>query len=589
MRKRIYIKNKQFFKNFIILLTVLFVIIFLVTGSLYWMMFQTLQQEIKGVNETVGSEMTSRMDEALDKCKKIAIRTSLSELVQLYFISSEPKDYREDYNKELLNALTIQEPSYIDSVVLYAPEYARIYDSKSSWEYHLTEEGIAFNELGNGDVSWLETYEAWNRSDGVFFTHCRNEKWPFYLTYMLPWQSGEKFGVIMVNIDLEKLYDYLFMGRSESIQFYMVDEEQRVFMKADMEQLYTDMETIEELEAFRIDDSYAEIREGKDQTCVYVQHYMEDYGFTCVTTALVGDYFIRLTQIQTRIFTSIFTAIVVAVILACVYSIKLVKPHEDNAVLKQELEYRQDLLRNTQLLALQTQINPHFMFNTLNIANLMIESEDEESPVVQILSGLSDILRYSLAKKTNVSIREEVACAEKYIFIMKYRYGEFESIIEVDDEIEDYSMPKLILQPLIENALQHGIAPSMGVRTGSIRIQIKEMLYTYKNGKELTSVCIDVRDNGMGVDEEKLAELKETMNDHQTIFKDHIGLFNVAQRFWLLFHEEQEVTIDSEFGKGTHVKLVFPLQEDVNHDEDLVDGAAEQMNSTVEQANNEEY
>ncbi len=562
IKKKIYIKNRQLLKNFFVLLAVLLGIIFLVTGCLYHMMFQTLQQEIKGVNEATACEMTNRMEEALEKCREIAVGLSLSEYSQLYFISPEPGDFRKNYYVGLSGELKMQGLTYIDSIILYASEYAKMYDSKTGLEYFLSEGQDTSASENVCDLSWMKEYEEGDPSMGGFFTRARAGKWPYYLTYMLRWQSGEKSGAILVNVDLEKLYDYLLMERSKSVKLYAVDDEQRIFLKENMTQLYMSLQEVEKLKTFRTGESYCELNRVKDQAYTYVQRYMEEYGFTCVTVSPVGDYFVRLTQLQTRFFGAILIAAILAITMACVYSVKLVEPHQDNAVLRQELEHRQDLLRNSQLLALQTQINPHFLFNTLNIASLMIESEQgEEYPVTRILSGLSDILRYSLNKNINVRVREEIACVEKYIFIMKYRYGEFEIRIDVDEKIQNYSIPKFILQPLVENALQHGILPCMDTRPGSIKIQISEIPYTYKNGKELMSVCVDVMDNGLGVDEEKLEELRKSMNDHENIFKNHIGLFNVSERFYLLFHEEQEVIIESTFGMGTHVKLVFPVKE----------------------------
>ena len=549
------------------MLTVLFVILISVIGSLYQMMLQTMHQEIKGVNETAANEIMNRMDEVLKKSKEIAIEVSVSDYAQLYFIYPKPEYLMKDFAIGLNRKLNIQGLSCIDSVILYAPEYERMYDSKTGLEYYMSE--IEENSKGSAipDISWMEKYDDSEASSGIYFTRARADQWPYYLTYMLPWQSGTKTGFILVNIDLEKLYDYLLMGRNESIHLYVVDNKQRVFLQERMNQLYTKQQDVKELESFRSNETYSELNKAKNQTYIYVQRYMEDYDFNSIIISYVGDYYTRLTQLQARIFRTIFLVTIITIILACIYSIKLVKPHKDNVVLRQELKQRQDLLRNTQLLALQTQINPHFMFNTLNIAILMLESMWEDHPVSQILSGMSDILRYSLSKSTNVNVKEEVACAQKYIFIMKHRYGDFKSIIDVDEEIEDCVIPKLILQPLIENSLQHGISPSLGIRSGSIKVQISELLYTYKNGKELVSICIDVIDNGVGIDEEKLENIRETMSDHHTPIKEHIGLFNVAERFYLLFHEEQEVTIESEFGKGTHVRLVFPFQEEPENSE----------------------
>ena len=305
--------------------------------------------------------------------------------------------------------------------------------------------------------------------------------------------------------------------------------------------------------------SYGELNVKEKDAFTYEQIHLEQYGLTCITITPVGDYFARLSQLQIRLVWIICFAAIVAVSIACVYSMNVAKPKHENRLLKEELNQSVDLLKDSRLVALQTQINPHFMFNTLNIASLMIENDcGDGHPAASLLGGVSDILRYSLSKKT-VCIREELACIEKYLSIMQYRYGDFEVVIDADEEINDYVIPKLILQPLIENALQHGISLCMDARIGRIEIRVKEVMYAYANGREQQSVCFDISDNGMGISEEKLEKIKTTIQNHKIIPEEHIGLYNVAQRLYLLYHEEQEVTIDSTFSKGTHIRLIFPI------------------------------
>ena len=110
---------------------------------------------------------------------------------------------------------------------------------------------------------------------------------------------------------------------------------------------------------------------------------------------------------------------------------------------------------------------------------------------------------------------------------------------------------------MAENSLCHGIAARMSTMTGKIKIQIKEVMHTYENGKKVASVCIDVIDNGIGIDEGRLNELKKVIANHDTVSQKHIGLTNVAQKIYLVFHDEQEFIINSIFGKQTHVRMIF--------------------------------
>lgn len=591
MKKRLYIKNVRFLRNFGILLTVLLIAVFIFAGSIYSTSLRTVQQEIKGINENTTYELKNRVEDVLMGCSEIAGNLALDEKIQLYFTHASPESLVGNYYTDIARQLNVYAMPYIDSVILYAPKYERIFDSSDGWNVKLDE---IWKSNQNYDLSWMDDFEEIERTTSVFYTRAKADRWPYYITLMTQWKQGEAEGVILVNVNLEKLYDYLIAERNESMQLFVVDGQQRVILQEDKHELYTSLQDVDSLSEFRQGESFSMINVVGKRAHTYVQVYSEEYDITCVTVTYINDYLLQITEVQRRFIGTICIMMVVAMILAFVYSMKLVKPLQDiqylldspnewqaddkryseevreiadqivthlqtNSLLREELDERLDLLKDAQMLALQAQINPHFVFNTLNIACLMIETDSGEGhPAVQVLGGLSDILRYSLSKNENVCIREEIKCVEKYLSIMQYRYGEFETVIDVDENVYYYAIPKLVLQPLVENALRHGISLSMGSRPGMIKVQAKEIQHIYENGETVSSICIDVIDNGVGIDTEKLEELRNSIAEHDNISREHIGFSNVAHRLYLIFHNKQKVTIESVFGKGTHVRLVFP-------------------------------
>lgn len=591
MKKRLYIKNIRFLRNFGILLTVLLIVVFIFAGSIYSTSLRTVQQEIKGINENTTYELMNRVEDVLMGCSEIAGNLALDEKIQLYFTYSNPENLVGNYYTDVARQLNVYAMPYIDSILLYAPKYERIFDSSDGWNVKLDE---MWKTNQNYDISWIDDLEENDRTTSVFYTRAKADKWPYYITLLMHWRQGEAEGVILVNVNLEKLHDYLIAERNESMQLFLVDEEQRVILQRDKQELYTTLEEVDNLAEFRLGESFSSINVEGKSAHTYVQAYSEKYNITCVTVTAINDYFLQITEVQKRFIGMICIMTVAAMVLAFVYSVKLVKPLQDiqyllnspnewqaddkryseevreiadqivthlqtNSLLREELDERLDLLKDAQMLALQAQINPHFVFNTLNIACLMIETDSGEGhPAVKILGGLSDILRYSLSKNENVCVREEIKCVEKYLSIMQYRYGEFETIIDVDENVLYYAIPKLVLQPLVENALRHGISLSMGSRPGMIKVQAKEMSYTYENGETISSICIDVIDNGVGIDTERLETLRDSITQHNNITREHIGFSNVAHRLYLIFHNTQKVTIESVFGKGTQVRLIFP-------------------------------
>ncbi len=220
--------------------------------------------------------------------------------------------------------------------------------------------------------------------------------------------------------------------------------------------------------------------------------------------------------------------------------------------LKVQLSERKYKLRFTELLALQSQINPHFLFNTLEtIKWKTIEFTHGPNEVSKMLEEISDILRYSLqAPGQTVPLREELKNTRSYIEIQKTRYlDKFDLIWEYDEPVLETPVIRLILQPLIENAIYHGIKPVE--RNCLIKVKI------YRSHGVLR---ITVIDNGAGIPAGKLVELRQQLA-LDSDYTQHVGLFNTNKRLKLIYGEEYGLRIRSKEGIGTAVYLRIPVEE----------------------------
>ena len=586
--RRVYIKNKRFLKNFTLLSLLVLAITALVICSMYMMSVRALEQEVKSMNQNTVKEVRACLESVLEQCNELAARLVTDANNKLFYTYSNPQYLVDNYNAEISNKLYTYGVACIDTIFLYAPRY----------EHMLGNDGLYYipDERNNGesaaDITWIDDIPDEERTVTRVYIRSKADRWPYYITLLKRYRSGTMDGVAAVNVDLEELYDYLIAGREDTIQLYMLDEQQRIVLQEKKKALYEEKDIVEELGMYRSQETFSMVDSKKGYA--YAQAYSEKYGLTCVTVTHLGDYSRSLMQVQQRFLLAAFLAVLFAVTLAYMYSIKLVKPLQDilqllknpgdwktddvrydeevreiadqiishlqtNSRLRQELDVRLDLLKDTQLLALQAQINPHFLFNTLNAISLMVEcGYGDGKPAVKMLEDLADILRYSLSECENVRIQEEMVYVRKYISLMQYWYENFEVSIEVDELVEQYAIPKLVLQPLIENSLQHGISVRGTAHHGRLRISMSEMSYIYKNGRERLSVCIEIEDNGIGMDLECLEKIRKSMADHKDISQKHIGLSNVALRFYLLFYKEQEIILDSTFGVGTKIKIIFP-------------------------------
>ena len=209
-------------------------------------------------------------------------------------------------------------------------------------------------------------------------------------------------------------------------------------------------------------------------------------------------------------------------------------------------------LKDTQLKYLQSQINPHFLFNTLNAcAQLaMLEGADRTYTYVQ---NVADFYRYNVRKKDGVAtLAEEIGLVNNYIYIINVRFsGEIHFIKEIEEGVTDVPMPAMILQPLVENSINHGLR--------DVEWEKKIWLSVYR---ENNRICVSVRDNGIGISpEQKQSILNNDLNGNG--LQEHttgVGLRNVIGRLRLFYNRDDVMEITSTgSGMGTEVAVFIPV------------------------------
>lgn len=224
--------------------------------------------------------------------------------------------------------------------------------------------------------------------------------------------------------------------------------------------------------------------------------------------------------------------------------------------LAEEVVNEQKEQNKAELKALQNQINPHFLYNTLDSIIYLID-ENENEKAQNMIVALSRFFRISISRGKNIiPVKSELDHVKYYLQIQKMRFGDSFSY-EVDADEKTYSMPiiKLILQPIVENAIVHGLGekPEKG---SCIRIK------AYLNDAYL---CFDIEDNGFGMLPDKVEEIYQSFKD-KTIHRG-VGLSNVYQRIRIFYGEKADIHIDSSLDDGTKIEIRIPLQE-VRNDEE---------------------
>ncbi len=241
-------------------------------------------------------------------------------------------------------------------------------------------------------------------------------------------------------------------------------------------------------------------------------------------------------------------AVLLVVIIVAIGAISIFGPMLITRPIEEQVTREQKQLRKAEFELLQAQINPHFLYNTLDAIVWSAEAGNQKQ-VVKMVGSLSDFFRTSLNKgKEIVTIREELQHVRSYLEIQQIRYQDILTYeIDVPEELFENEIPKITIQPVVENALYHGIKQKRGGGNITVTGYGQEQDY-----------FIQVKDNGIGMDEERLAEVIAGLSNNDTESKKIYGLYNVNERIRLDYGDEYGLSITSSYGEGTTVTIRLP-------------------------------
>jgi two-component system sensor histidine kinase YesM len=215
------------------------------------------------------------------------------------------------------------------------------------------------------------------------------------------------------------------------------------------------------------------------------------------------------------------------------------------------------LKKQAEINYLQSQINPHFLYNTLESirGQAMVEGVDQ---IAEMTEALANFFRYSISRKGNmVTMEEEIKIVDNYLIIQQYRFNNKFNVTKIlgeATEVLEYYLPKLTIQPIVENAIYHGLETKIGKGNITIRVTI--------TGERM---IIHIVDDGIGMPQDKLDVLNMSLNSGEDSNErinskmTGIALINVNRRIKLNFGEKYGITVFSTLGFGTDVEIVLPL------------------------------
>ena len=465
--------------------------------------------------------------------------------------------------------------AYVDSIYIYFYNSGEVVSNLgvSGYEVFQDKEALA---LFSKDMP----------AKNILLPRIKKNKYPYLLTVLYPVRVGGSgsMGLIAVNLDVEKLGNYIGSGSYRSadaaLKLLIFDESMETLVYSDEYRLLQEPEEIEKLKSFpKNEEILSEVYtlwggswavsglESREDGLRYLYlSSMQEFekqnirqvavltGMLCLLLAfLLAVWVYRPVKRTLHVLSEVSMLTEwdrkehVDEIEAIQRSILSAKKENDD--LNAQIQERIISLHNAQICALQTQINPHFLFNTLEaIANAAALLMNGDNQITEMIYTLGKLMRISLSNENYlVPLKEELEHVKLYVKLVEFRYhGRVCLHQEIPEELQEERIIKLTLQPLIENAIQHGLA---GKRSGG-NIWLKGE----KKGKDN---YIYVVDNGTGVTEEMLEKLREQLKDSAITGSRHIGMRNVDQRLKLVFGEGYGLTVGASKEGGMCVTVRF--------------------------------
>ena len=398
--------------------------------------------------------------------------------------------------------------------------------------------------------------------------------------------SGNREGVVFIDLNysaISELCDQNSIGSKGYV--FLLDQDGNVVYHPQQQQLYNELQT-ENIDLVMNTDKETLMDGSGDNAKIYTISRSEKTGWTVVGCTNVAELLKDSKKARSIYVLVAAILVIVALVLSNLISRNITRPLQqlrDSMAKVQEGDFRaaevevtsrnevgsltrsfnvmtsriQELMkqniyeqqqkRKSELKALQSQINPHFLYNTLDSIIWMAEGKKNEEVVVMTAS-LARLLRQSISnEEEQVPIGQEVEYARSYLTIQKMRYKDkLEFQIQVDAQIMGVPIIKLVLQPLIENAIYHGLKYKEGKGLLIVR--------GYREGE---NAVIQIRDNGAGMDEQTLAHIFEK---HKVNYRSNgVGVYNVQKRLQLYYGMDYGITYSSRQGEGTTASIVIPM------------------------------
>lgn len=571
--------NSLFVKNLILLLALIIVPLSGAVILAYYSYNNMQKNEIEAYNKGIVNDTVSGIERVLKEARTQLIYIGFNSNVELYMYDTEEireLNYKVKSISELIR-LPVISKDYIDNIYVHSLKSDKVITLNGISAYENFTDRAVFEEF---------TLQSPEDKRGVLLTTGRSTGFDrLQISVFQDVKYGTlTAGTVVMNLNLPELVKEINLSREADV--YITDGE-KVILSNVMDEIGT---PVDELEVSGKVRQNSTIISG--QNCITART-LEGGELEVISQFDLHTYQNKLSTIRSFILTFLFVMIVITAILATLISIRIFSPidtilssireyrsalvgEEDMLKGKNELTYilstihktvskkrdveeelseRVRLLKKAQSVALQSQINPHFLNNTLDTINWMaIGLLGGKNQISDMTTALSKMLRMSLGN-TDIIIpmRTEIEHCRCYLEIQSKRYeGKFEVLWKISDELYECKTIRIILQPIVENAIVHGL--SVMEQTGTLEISIYQ---------EDNYLMIKIADDGIGMSEEMVEEIRDhiEIRGDEEKKKQSIGIQNVNQRIKLTYGEKYGITIESGENKGSIFTICLPFMQ----------------------------
>lgn len=570
--------NSIFLRTFLFI-TALTVIPFIVLSIMFYSnTLKNIREEITLENSYIFDNSVNIIDRTLMEVDTLSSSLASNESTQLYTINNVSTDSFKTISR-LAKTLPIIY-RYIDSIYIYSEQTDTVIMDNNS---------IPLSDLS--DTDWINAYRAVTSPKGTIIPRSKNNVYPQLITIIKPiYVADEKKGAIIMNINAQSIYNsMLYQQYKDGRLFFLVNADNKIIISSELSYFNTYPDDIGLNTLTTESNPKNSVYEINDKNYVVLSGDSTISDYKYISAYPLELYEHKLSTMKLQIIGILLLLMIIIFILAYVASVRSYSPLNeiisfldnsqppadsieeedknelmyiinciqthinDKTKMAEILEERMKLLRKSQYDMLQTQINPHFLYNTLETINWMAYNmSNSENPVSKSLINLASFFRNTLTSDYFVSIENEIKYTKEYVNILALRYGDlFDIEWDIDESILSYTIIKICLQPIIENAVYHGIKQ----KNDKGLIKIKGLC-------DDNNIILIVSDDGVGIEKDALDELNKTLSETSfTNEKSHIGLSNVNQRIKIIFGDSYGIHVESTVGVGTDVYVTIPKKE----------------------------